>query len=220
MHDEEMASTPSEFWQQREELVPSMDTAEEVDDYRLVLLADIDDPDVLSWYEGILDALDRFACLDTVSPETLHFTVKLFDVAVSPSTTAVDDQPSTLGHVTEIAAEAATRVDPFKAEVTQFNLFPDVVYGEVADDGQFAALNQTICDHTQVRTLDRDGTEFIPHLTFGYFTGDEDYDALIEFIETNRELQCPAMPIDEIHLVAYEVGGRPPTYNRINTYEL
>jgi 2'-5' RNA ligase len=220
MHDEEMASSPAEFWRRREELVPATEVAEAVDGYRLVLLVDVADPEVLAWYDHVAEALSRFACFDTLSPDTLHLTVKLFDVAVPLAAADRTEQPAALTRVSDVAADAVATADPFEAEITQFNLFPDVVYGEVADDGQLAALNRAVCSHTQVTALDRDGAGFIPHLTFGYFTGDEDYDAIVEFIGNNRELRSPTVPIDEVHLTAYEVGSRPPTYSRIDTYRL
>jgi 2'-5' RNA ligase len=220
MHDEGMASDATEFWQRRNEITPSTDVSSTVDEYRLVLLADIADPDVLSECERIFEALDRFECFDPSSSGALHITVKLFDVEVDPSTTGVDDPSPVVRRVDRVVSSVVAGYEPFEAELTRFNLFPDVVYGKVADGGQLTGLNRDICDHSGIAALDRDGDEFIPHLTFGYFGGDSEYGALVEFLEANRELQLPAVQIEKVALVAYEVGGRPPTYNRLKTYEL
>ncbi len=94
------------------------------------------------------------------------------------------------------------------------------MYGEVADGGRLAGLNREVCDYSGTATLDRDGDKFIPRLTFGYFDNDTDYGELVDCLETNRQLQLPTIPVEQVTLVAFEVGGRPPTYNRLETDEL
>lgn len=220
MHDEGMASDPAEFWKRRNDITPSVETDDDADGYRLVLLADITDPDVISECERITDALDRFECFEPSPSSVLHITAKLFDAEVDPSTTGVENSSPVLRRVDSVVSDVVAGYEPFEVELTTFNLFPDVVYGELSDGGQLAGLNRDICGYSGIATLDRDGDNFIPHLTFGYFVSDTDYGHLVDFLETNRELQLPTIPIERVTLVAFEVGGRPPTYNRLQTYEL
>ena len=219
MPDEEMATSPAEFWERRHDLSPST-AIDGTEGYRVVLLIDITDPEVVAAGEHVTETLDQFACFDPVPHEALHLTVKLFDISVPAGTTQVGDLPPDRRRVDEIVSRVATTVDPFEAEITRFNLFPDVVYGEVDADDHLADLNQAVCDHPEIAPLDRDGAAFIPHLTLGYFTGQAQYQALLDFLETNRGLQWPTIRVDELSLVTYEVGGRPPTYNRLATYSL
>jgi 2'-5' RNA ligase len=218
MHDENMASDPATFWQQRETLTPTTDMATDIGGYRLVLLIDVADPTVLAAYRSVSEALERFTCLDTSPAESLHLTIKLFDIDVDPS--AAKDCSSAVQQVDQTASEVLAHESPFEATVTQFNLFPDVVYGEVTANGRLSDLNRVIFARPEVTTLDRDEDQFIPHVTFGYFEDDTDFEALVSFLETNRELSFPPITVDEVKLVAYEVGGRPPAYDRIATYEL
>jgi 2'-5' RNA ligase len=220
MHDEEMASDATEFWERRTDISPSTDAGRSVEGYWLALLADITDPDVLAGCERISDALDRFECFDSSQSSVLHITVKLFDAMIDPSTTGVEDPSPVVRRVDTAVSNVVAEYEPFEVELTRFNLFPDVVYGQIADDGQLSRLNRKICDHSGIATLDRDRDNFIPHLTFGYFRNDSDYGALVDFLEANRELDIPTIPVEELALVAYEVGGRPPTYNQLETYEL
>ncbi len=220
MHDERMASDATEFWKQRHDITPFTDTDERVDGYRLVLLAEVTDPDVLSACERICDALDQFECFDPLPSSVLHITAKLFDTEVEPSTTGIENPSPAVNRVDRVVSNVVSRYEPFDVELPRLNLFPDVVYGEVADGGRLTGLNRRICDHGGIATLDRDDEKFIPHLTFGYFGNDRDFGALVEFLEANRELQLPTVPIEEVALVAYEVGGHPPTYNQLKRYEL
>jgi 2'-5' RNA ligase len=220
MHDEGMASDATEFWKQRHDITPSADTDEGPDGYRLVLLAEVTDPDVLSACERICGTLDRFECFDASPSSVMHITAKLFDTEVEPSTTGIENPSPAVKRVDGVVSNVVSEYEPFDVELPRLNLFPDVVYGEVADGGQLTGLNRRICNYDGIVTLDRDGEKFIPHLTFGYFGTDRDFGALVEFLEVNRELQLPTVPIEEVSLVAYEVGGHPPTYNHLKTYEL
>lgn len=221
MHEKNMASNSTEFWDQRHDLTPSTEVGGDGgDSYRLVLLVDITDPGVLFECERITDALDEFECLDAVSSDAHHITVKLFDVEAEQSTDDLVDPSPAIRRVDRAVSEVTSVYDPFSIDLTQFNLFPDVVYGEVAGGGQLAGLNREICNQAGVTALERDRDEFIPHLTFGHFTGDDDYDSLVKCIEAGRELQVPTVRVEAVTLVAYEVGGRPPTYNQLETYEL
>lgn len=218
MHDEDMASEASEFWAQRREFDPSPgDNGGDDTDRQLVLLVDIDDDAVRPAHGRIATELDDFECLAPSPFETLHLTVKLFDV--SASGTGVDDPA--VNRIDEIVSSVVTDVSPFDVEFTRFNLFPDVVYAEVDAGGHLDTLNQRLCAHPEIATFDRDAEAFIPHLTLGYFVDDTDHQALVTSLETDREVSLPKLTVDELALVAYGVGGGwPPTYDRLKTYEL
>lgn len=218
MHDEEMASKASEFWGRRREFNPSLGGDGGGDaDRQLVLAADIVDDAVHPAYDRITGELGDFDCLTPSPFEALHLTVKLFDVPASG--TDIDD--SVVCDIDEAILSAVEDTSPFDVEFTRFNLFPDVVYAEVDAAGRLEAVNQRLCSHPDVAKLNRDAERFIPHLTLGYFTNDSDYHALITFLETDREVSLPRLTVDELTLIAYEVGeGWPPTYDRIETYEL
>jgi 2'-5' RNA ligase len=230
MHDEDMASEASEFWARRRGFDPSPggdgggdggdgdgDGGGGDADRQLVLLADIVDDAVRRAHDRIAGELDGFECLTPSPFETLHLTVKLFDAHTRA--TGVDDP--TVDRIDEVVSSVVEGASPFDVEFTRFNLFPDVVYAEVDAAGRLDALNRRLCAHPEIATLDRDAEGFIPHLTLGYFTGDTDYPALVTSLEADRGVPLPGLTVDELALVAYGVGGGwPPTYDRLETYEL
>ena len=162
MHDEGMASDATEFWKRRNDTTPSVDTDDETGGYRLVLLADVTDPGAVTRCERISDALDRFECFEPSPSSVLHVTAKLFDSEVDPSTTGVENPSPVVRRLDGVAPEVVAGHEQFEADVTTFNLFPDAVYGEVADSGRLVGLNRETCDSPGIATLDRDGDEFIP----------------------------------------------------------
>lgn len=215
-----MASTEADFWGQRREISPSGDTQEPLDGHRLGLITKITNPDIRAAGEDLCNELDKFGCFEPSPVDAFHLTVKLFEIQVSPSVSAVSNSSNAVRRIGETVSDLATAFDPFDVQFPQINLFPDVVYGEVDDQGQLAELNDRLCQSDLVDALERDRDGFIPHLTFGYFVNDSGFRSLVDFLEANRQLRFPAGTIDELSLVAYEMGGRPPTYNRLDTYPL
>ncbi|ERG92178.1 MAG: 2''-5'' RNA ligase [Haloquadratum walsbyi J07HQW1] len=209
-----MASKAAEFWARRRDITPP--THNSNGKKRLVLLADVSDALACSAYERVVGTLNEFSCFDPVPREVLHLTVKLFDDPVESVT--VNNSPNE--RIDEIISQEIRRTDPFEIELTQFNIFPDVVYGEIDDGGKLADINRRLCTYAETTTLDRDGEEFIPHLTFGYLNDMTEYDELISYLESNRELDLPTLTIDELTLVIREVGKHPPVSTHLKTYEL
>lgn len=220
MHDDEMASDETEFWERRHELSPSADDNLPTDEYRLALLVDVANPAVRSAGGRVSTRLGQFECFDSSSPEAFHLTVKLFDVSASPSAAETAHSRPAVRRVDAAVSSVTSKCEPFTVRFPRLNLFPDVVYGEVDDNDRIAELNRRICQKPHITTLDRGGENFIPHLTLGYFQNDVNCREFIEFIESNRELDLPEFTVDTLSLVAYDVGGRPPAYNTLETYQL
>ena len=69
--------------------------------------------------------------------------------------------------------------------------------------------------------MERDRDGFIPHLTLGHFTQRDGYEQLLQYLETHRSLNVPAMTVDELELVALDYSdGRFPPYETLETYTL
>ncbi|MEF8813685.1 MAG: 2'-5' RNA ligase family protein [Halovenus sp.] len=220
MHEGRMASDKAEFWERRHEISPSVGEESETEDYQLALLADITDAELYSVGEELSEKLDRFGCFSTSPPEAYHLTVKLFDVAVSPSVADTDDPPPSVRRVETAVSRVLAAYQPFDIQFPQLNLFPDVVYAEVADRGRLAGINKDLCQEDKIAVFDRDYDAFIPHLTLGYFQNDIGYELFVEFLENNRTICFPPFTIETLSLVAYDIGGHPPTYKRIERYEI
>jgi 2'-5' RNA ligase len=226
MADDGLASDPATFWKQRHELSPSPITEEDVRQRavgrgrHLVLLAHITDDAVLSRIAPALNRLDEFGCFAAAPTRYLHVTVKVLgDVVENPQDEA-EFAPEEETELVEKLGSALDGAAPFTVEVPRLNLFPDVVYAEVADEGRFAALNHRVCsiDGVPVRERDRD---FIPHLTLGHFTRRNGYERLCQYLERNRSLDLPPIPVSDLELVALDFSdGRFPPYETVRTYDL
>lgn len=250
MHDEPMVSDAEAFWERRHALVPSSAGAgPPAGDRRLVLLADVSDPAVVSHYEDVRSHLAEFACLRSMPPDSLHVTVKLLDREFVRSgggasdgrgasgTTGASGPSRTYGTPAgdsgdpssasprrrddgATVAEVVSGFEPFELSFPRFNLFPDVVYAEIEDGGRLGELNRALCRLPTTTTLARDRENYIPHLTLGYLTGSEEYHDLVAFLERNRELSFPTLLVDRLRLVTYGAADGRPTYETLRTYDL
>jgi len=220
MHDGDMASTPTEYWERRREISPSPERPVVADgDRQLALVVELGDAGVHAAYERLQDRLGRFDCLRATPAGELHLTVKLFDHALDAldgdaAPVRVDDIDTA---VTELLADR----ERFEVGFPRLNLFPDTVYAEVEADGMLSALNRALCDPAWAATSDRDREQFIPHLTLGYLTADEGFDRLVDYLERHRDPAFPTATVSELSLVAADgSSGWRSASTTLRTYSL
>jgi 2'-5' RNA ligase len=221
MHDDAMASTPDEYWARRRALTPSTKRPATADGgSRLALQVDLSDGALSAAYDRLRSRLEPFTCLETVPPDQLHLTVKLLDRALTEPLASGDD-PAPADRVDESIASIAAECGPFDIDFPRLNLFPDAVYAEVDADDALSWLNRALCACPWAATTDRDVEQFIPHLTLGYLTGEEQYDDLVTFLERHRDPDLPTVTVEELTVALYDdapdAGAAPRT---VRTYTL
>ncbi len=216
MHDNEMASDASEYWDRRREITPSPERRFVADgDSQLALIVDVSDSPVAEAYGRLRDDLDDFDCVRSTPRAGLHLTVKLF------SRTTAADEPAPTDDVDDAVHDIAAEHGPFEAAFPRLNVFPDTVYAETETDGVLSALNTALCERTWAATSSRDAGQFVPHLTLGYLTSAEGYDRLVDFLERRRDLSFPTATVDELSLVAYDGASNwRSAATTIRTYSL
>lgn len=221
MHDDGMASDVDEYWDRRREIVPSPKRPVVTDgDHRLALLADVTDGALVDQYERLAARLEGFPCLRSTPADELHLTAKVFDRRPRGTETESTEAPS-VDRVDRLVRDALDGISPFDVGFPRLNLFPDTVYAEVEDDGVLSAVNQALCDRVETLTVDRDAEQFLPHLTLGYFTSDEEYDRLVDFLENNRDPSLPSATVTEFHLVEYgDTAEQSSATTTLQTYSL
>lgn len=198
MHDEEMASDPSEYWDRRREITPSPERRFVADgDSQLALVVDISESPVAEAYQRLREEFDEFDCVRPTPRAGLHLTVKLFDQTAANESTSIEQ-------IDDAVDGIAAGHGPFEAAFPRLNLFPDTVYAETETDGVLSALNTALCERTWAATSSRDAGQFVPHLTLGYLTGVEGYDRFVDFLERRRDLSFPTATVDRLSLVSYD----------------
>jgi 2'-5' RNA ligase len=220
MSEDSIAEDPSEFWNKRHELSPHPIQKADVQDREsgrhLVFLVDITDG-VMSQLESETTALDEFNCLDAWPLEYLHITVKVIGTIGTQESELV---PADEQRFIDAGHSVFDNISSFTVTFPKLNLFPSVVYAEVADDSRFTALNDRICDISGVPVYDRDGDGFIPHMALARFTQEEGYKSVIEYLERARYLETDPVEISTIQLCAFDYNKWYPSFEIIETYDL
>lgn len=224
--DESVANDPAEFWKQRHDLTPRTTTAADIEDRaanggrHLVLVADITDETVVSQFEPVLTALERFDCIAAVPPSYLHVTVKVVGNVVENPKNDAEFTEEGEGRIVEAVRSAIAGVEPFTVTFPRLNLFPTTVYAEVADGGRFAELNRRVCDVPDVEAWDRDGEGFVPHATLGQFIDTDGYERLLDYLEANRAVRAGPLDVSAIELVAIDLAERFPAFETVERFDL
>jgi 2'-5' RNA ligase len=220
MSEDFTAEDPSNFWNKRHELSPHPIQKADVQDREsgrhLVFLVDITDG-VMSQLESETTALDEFNCLDAWPLEYLHITVKVIGTI---GTQESDLVPADEQRFIDAGHSVFDDVSPFTVTFPKLNLFPSVVYAEVADDSRFTALNNRVCDISEMPVYDRDGDGFIPHMALARFTQKEGYKSVVTYLERARYLETDPVEISTIQLCAFDYNKWYPSFEVIETYDL
>lgn len=226
MADESLTDNTDEFWERRHDLTPQATTDADIrkraenSRRHLVLLADITDRIVLSQFDYELAGLGQFDCIVPVPPQYIHVTVKVVGNVVEKPQGDSDLTTEQEERIAEAMRSAFTGIEPFTVEFPRLNLFPSVVYAEVADGGRFSGLNRRACDISDVPVWGRDGESFIPHVTLGQFVHHDDYEQLVSYLEANRTMMADPIEISELELVALDPAERYPPFETIETFNL
>lgn len=136
----------------------------------LVLLARITDEDVVSRFEPVLEQFGDFKCFASEPARNLHFSVKVLGNVVEDPNGEGEFSTQDERELVSSLQSALSDATAFTVDFPRLNLFPRVVYSEVADNGRLMELNQSVCDVPGVPVWGRDRDGFIPHLTLGHFT--------------------------------------------------
>ncbi|MWG35991.1 2'-5' RNA ligase family protein [Halomarina oriensis] len=217
----DLASDPAAFWERRHDLSVDPTTDEDVarrsDAGHLVLLFDVPRR-VSEQFIPTLDRLSSFDCLAVAPPRYLHVTVTAVGTVVDGPDGPGDVAPGALQTLADDVGTALRGVDPFTVEFPRLNLFPTVVYSELADEGRFAELNDRVCSLDAVPTHDRD-RQFVPHAALGTFR-DEDVGAVVTDLERDRTLDVSSVTVDELTLVSVDHRERYPRFECVRRYAL
>lgn len=227
MSEDAAASDESDFWERRQTLSISPTTEEDLkqrtvrQSRHLVLLAHITDEAVISRIEPVLERLGEFECFAPEPARNLHVTVKVLGNVVEEPDGEDEFTPQDEHELVRLLRAAIGDTPAFTVDFPRLNLFPSVIYAEVADNGQFAELNRRVCDVQGAPVWGRDRDNFIPHLTLGHFTQRDGYDRLLQYLEETRSVAIPSTSIADLKLVTLDLSeGQFPPFETVTTYKL
>lgn len=218
-------------WAERESFEP------DVDDVRgrvgwtkgrhryATFLWSIPDDGLAADLESVADRLDEFDCVRGVPERYVHVTIKQVGFVVDDPSDADEVSEATLESIADRAEGIVADADPFEVRVPRLNLFPSVVFGEIADDGGFESLHRALRAIDAVPAHPYEGDDYVPHVTLAQFAGRDDLESLLEWLERNRTILAdedgpPTATVDSIDLVTVDPQSFFPRFRTVRRYSL
>ncbi|MFB6111762.1 MAG: 2'-5' RNA ligase family protein [Halobacteriaceae archaeon] len=213
------------FWPGRYEMAvePSSGWPERLERFREHLVFSVEPGPAVR--NALADAAAPVAAADAAiaaPPVYYHVTVTIAGDLVDPDTAAGPGEfdPAGLDRLRAAARDriAALERGPFEASLPRLNVFPSVVFCEVAAGGQLATLNDALCELSGVPEHDRD-LDYVPHVTLGHFR-DRDIGGLLDRLKGQRQVDAPPLGVEAVTLIGMEFDQRYPERRVIERFPL
>ncbi|MDH5788737.1 MAG: hypothetical protein OEZ40_10655, partial [Candidatus Bathyarchaeota archaeon] len=122
--------------------------------------------------------------------------------------------------IVERAGEILRTFNKFDALIARLNIFPDVVFIEVHDDGIIGELNKKLQLIPEIRKIRFDYPNFLPHVSIALFKSKQQFTKLINSLEKLRDRKFGTMTIDSVELVIAHLHRRRSKMETKHTFRL
>jgi 2'-5' RNA ligase len=146
--------------------------------------------------------------------EALHITVKGCGFLVESVKQEDEVLKKNLSTIIDQAGEILRKFRRFDVLLARLNIFPDVVFVEVHDDGKIGELNKTLQLIPEVRKIKFDYPNFLPHASIALFKNTQQFAKLVTCLEELRNTEFGTMTIDSIELL---IAHLDPTHPKLET---
>jgi len=214
------------FWNQRHEMEPVVTDTEGRKSWSdgreryLTLLVDVCNHTTVEELDTVASSLAEFESIRPVPPEYLHITVKQVGFITENGRKGDEVSPPTVETIASRASEVFSEMEPFTARLPRLNLYPSAVFCEVHDEGQLETLHRQLLNLSEIPEHQHDGDSYDPHITLSQFQGAEDYEGVLEWLESNRDVSAGTLQVDTIDLVEVNPKHFFPEFRLVERYSL
>lgn len=185
----------------------------------LTFLVDIDTESVTDTLGGITDELAAFDCLRTAPLDYLHTTVKQVGFMVEDPTGRDELSRASVERIAESAETVFSDLEPFGVTLPRLNVFPNVVFCEVQDDGRLWRPNRDLQSIAGVPAYRYDGDDYRPHVTLAEFCAIDGHENLLDWLARDRDVD-ESFVVDAIELTAVDPSDCFPAFRTVRRYPL
>jgi 2'-5' RNA ligase len=104
--------------------------------------------------------------------------------------------------------------------LSKVNVFPDVIFIQVYDDGKIGELNKELQLIREVKKLEFDYPNFLPHISVAQFQNDRGFARLINCLEETRDVELGTLTVNSIELAIAHLRKKYPKLETLHTFKL
>jgi 2'-5' RNA ligase len=186
----------------------------------LTFLIRVQDEEVIQRVRKVQDELTHFSCIDPFPKEYLHITVKGCGFLVESKEYKDDVATENVDQIMVQTQKILQATRKFEVLLFRLNIVQDVVFIEVHDDGKIGLINKELQKIQEIRKMEYDYPEFLPHISIVQFQNTREFSDMIEHLESLRETEFGKFTVDSVELVNANLLGRYPTLKTLNIFRL
>jgi len=149
----------------------------------LTFLIRVEDKGIVRKILEVQNKLLKFSCVDTFPRQYFHITVKGCGFLAELRTYEDDVLLDALPKIIDQAKSILQKFKKFRVFLSKLNLFPDVVFVQVYDEGRIGELNKALQSITGIVRMDFDYPNFLPYISIAQFQSSQEFDRLIGYLE-------------------------------------
>lgn len=186
----------------------------------LTFLIRVRDEKIVKRIAEIQNKLSAVPCVDLFPKEYLHITVK--ECGFLAESDEYDDNVliKNTGRIVTQAQEILQAHSQFEVFLSRLNIFQDVVFIEVHDRGRIGVINKQLQSIQEIRRMEYDHPNLLPHISISQFQGRQQLNRLIRYLEKLRETEFGELTINCIELVNAHLSGKYPTLESVHAFKL
>lgn len=179
--------------------------------------------EIISTAQKVQEDLRAFSCADPYPVEYMHLTVKETGCFLVDKKENEDEiTREELNKLVESARDVLDGLEGFTVDIQNLNHFRSNIVAEARDMGEIREMNRRLLGLEGVQKMGYDYPRFLPHMSLCQFKGLDDYTALIEYLEENRETSFGEFIVNNVELVKaiLPVKERYPVLETIHRFRL
>lgn len=164
--------------------------------------------------------LSTVSCVVPFPKDYFHISVMGLGFLAESEEYGDDILVENLQRIINQAKEVLQQFNKFDVFLSKLNIFPDVIFVEVHDEGKIEEIYRRLQAIPEIKKRKFDFPSFLPHISIMHFQKKEDFTKLVSRLEKLRDTEFGKMTVSSIELVNVHLSKKYPELNTIDTFSL
>jgi len=186
----------------------------------LTFVIRVEDEKVAGKILDIQKRLSVISCVDPFPKDYFHVTVKGGGFLVETKKSNDEVSRENVAEIMSQADKALMGTKAFQISLKRLNVFSDVVFVEVHDDGKIRKIHKLLKEQVNfLRSSKFEGESFVPHLSICGFKNEKEFNKLLKALEKFRNTSFGSFHVNSLDLIIAHLNHKYPVLETIHTFE-